>query len=166
LHWGRLGTLQRELHSGLLGTFLNCEERERERERERESNCQCFCEARMYSLTVHQVQLPCARSDSLIDHKSSISSSSTATWRGGSSIRRSLELRVCVHPQFHCTHQQLLKYTALLPRAHGIETEAALIDHGNCKLSCFIPLYVCLLPSSHSSSHSTCGCFICRKILP
>ncbi|CAK9208155.1 unnamed protein product [Sphagnum troendelagicum] len=47
----------------------------------------------MYSSTVQQVQLPCTRSDSLIDHKSSISSSSTATWRGGSSIRRSLELR-------------------------------------------------------------------------
>jgi hypothetical protein len=153
LHWGRLGTLQRELHLGLLGTFLNYEERERERE----SNCQCFCEAIMYSSTVQQVQLPCARSDSLIDHKSSISSSSTATWRGGSSIRRSLQLRVCVHPQFHFTQQQLLQYTALLPRAHGIETEAALIDHGNCKLSCFIPLCVCLLPSSHSSSHSTCG---------
>ncbi len=136
----------------------------RERERERESNCQCFCEGIMYSSTVQQVQLPCARSDSLIDHKSSISSSSTATWRGGRSIRRSLQLRVCVHPQFHFTHQQLLQYTVLLPRAHGIETEAALIDHGSCKLSCFIPLCVCLLPPSHSSSHSTCGCFICRKI--
>ncbi len=51
-------------------------------------------------------------------------------------------LRVCVHPQFHFAHQQLLQYTALLPRAHRIETAAALRDHGNCKLSCVILLCV------------------------
>jgi hypothetical protein len=38
-----------------------------------------------------------------------------------------------VHPQFYFTHQQILQCTALLPRAHGIETEAAIRDHGNCK---------------------------------
>jgi hypothetical protein len=38
-----------------------------------------------------------------------------------------------VQPQFHFTHHQLLQQTALLPRAHGIETaEVALRDHCNC----------------------------------
>jgi hypothetical protein len=94
-----------------------------------------FCEAPMPSSTVQQVQLPCASSDSLLHHNSSRgSSSSPTTWRRGKSISRSLLLRVCVHPQFDFTHRQLLQYVALLPRVHGIETEAALREHGNCKL--------------------------------
>jgi hypothetical protein len=116
--------------------------------RERESNYQSYCEAAMSSSTMQQVQLSYARSGSLLDHKSRSSSSSTTTWRRRRSIRRSLRLRVCVHPQFHFTHQQLLQHTALLPRAHGIETQAALRDKGNCKLSCVIPFCVsvyCLL---------------------
>ncbi len=98
--------------------------------------------------SVQQAQLPCARSNSFLDHKSKTSRSSTTTWRRGRSTRTSLLLRVCVHPQFHFTHRQLLQCTSLLPRAHRIETEAALRDHGNCKLSCFVPLSVsvyCLL---------------------
>jgi hypothetical protein len=55
------------------------------------------------SSSVQQVQLPYARSHSFFDHKSSSSSSSTATWRRGRSTRRSLLLRVCVHTQFHFT---------------------------------------------------------------
>jgi hypothetical protein len=116
--------------------------------RERESNYQCFCEAAMSLSTMQQVQLSYARSGSLLDHKSRSSSSSTTTWRRRRSTRRSLRLCVCVHPQFHFTHQQLLQYTALLPRAHGIETQAALRDNSNCKLSCVIPFCVsfyCLL---------------------
>jgi len=98
--------------------------------------------------SVQQAQLPCARSNSFLDHKSKTSRSSTTTWRRGRSTRRSLPLRVRVHPQFHFTHRQLLQCTSLLPRAHRIETEAALRDHGNCKLPCFFPLCVsvyCLL---------------------
>jgi hypothetical protein len=86
------------------------------------------------SSSLQQVSLPCSRSNSFLDHKRrrSDSSSSTTTRKRG---RRSfLLLRVCVHPPLHFTHQQLLQYTALLPRAHGIETEVALRDHGNCKL--------------------------------
>jgi hypothetical protein len=49
---------------------------------------------------VQQVKLPCTTFDSLLDHKSSSSSSnsSTTTWRRGRSLRKSLLLRVCVHP--------------------------------------------------------------------
>jgi hypothetical protein len=107
-----------------------------------------LCEAAMSLSSVQQAQLPCARSNSFLDHKSKTSRSSTTTWRRGRSTRTSLLLRVCVHPQFHFTHRQLLQCTSLLPRAHRIETEAALRDHGNCKLSCFVPLCVsvyCLL---------------------
>jgi hypothetical protein len=43
---------------------------------------------------------------------------------------------VCVHPQLFFSCQQLLQYTALLSKAHPIETEAAPRDHGNCKLPC------------------------------
>jgi hypothetical protein len=138
---------------------LDCEgsEREREREREREQ-LPMFLRAAMSSSTVQQVKLPCTTFDSLLDHKSSSSSnSSTTTWRRGRLLRKSLQLRVCVHPQFYFTHQQILQCTALLPRAHGIETEAAIRGHGNCKLSYSSSLCVCLLPSFHSPSHSTCG---------
>ncbi len=61
--------------------------------------------------------------------------------------RRILLLRVSVHRQFHFTHQQLSEYTVLHSRLHRIETKAALRDHGKCKFSCVVPLYV--LPSSH-----------------
>jgi hypothetical protein len=64
--------------------------------------------------------------------------------------RSFLLLRVCVHPPLHFTHQQqLLQYTALIPRAHGIETEVALRDHGNCKL------FLCCSSLSLSRSLST-----------
>jgi hypothetical protein len=123
------------------------------REREQLS---MFLRAAMSSSTVQQVKLPCTTFDSLLDHKSSSSSnSSTTTWRRGRLLRKSLQLRVCVHPQFYFTHQQILQCTALLPRAHGIETEAAIRGHGNCKLSYSSSLCVCLLPSFHSPSHST-----------
>jgi hypothetical protein len=82
-----------------------------------------------------QVQLPCARSNSFVDHKSSSSSSSTTSrWRRG---KRSLLLlrHVCVHPQLHFTHQQLLQYhTTFVPRLYRIKaTVAAFKDEGNCK---------------------------------
>jgi hypothetical protein len=121
------------------------------------------------SSSLQQVSLPCSRSNSFLDHKrrrSNRSSSTTTRKRGRRSF---LLLRVCVHPPLHFTHQQqLLQYTALLPRAHGIETEVALRDHGNCNFflccsSLSLCRGLCLLPSS--SSHSTCGWFICRKIL-
>jgi hypothetical protein len=77
-------------------------------------------------------QLPCARSHSFLEHESS-SISFTTTWRRGKSTkRRSSLLRDCVHPQLHFT-QQLFQYTALLPRVHGIKTEATLRVHGNCQ---------------------------------
>jgi hypothetical protein len=114
-----------------------------------ESNyCKGFCET-MSSLSMGEVQLPCARSNSFLDHKRR--RRSTTRWIRGRSIKRSLPLRVWVHPQLQFTHQQLLQYTALLPRAHRTETVAALRDYGNRKLSCIRPL--CLL------------CFVCRKIL-
>ncbi len=47
-----------------------------------------------------------------------------------------------MHPQFHFTHQQLLRNTALLLRVHRIQAVVALRDHGNCKLSCLVPLSV------------------------
>jgi hypothetical protein len=140
--------------------YLGCAwiaRREREREREREQ-LPMFVRAAMSSSRVQQVKLPCTTFDSLLDHKSSSSSnSSTTTWRRGRSLRKGLLPRVFVHPQFYFTHQQILQCTALLPRAHGIETEAAIRDHGNCKLSCSSSLCVCLLHSFHSPSHSTCG---------
>jgi hypothetical protein len=53
-------------------------------------------------------------------------------------------LRVCVHPRLHYTHQlvlrvcvQLLQYTAFLPRAHGMETKAAL-NRGQRQLQAFL----------------------------
>jgi hypothetical protein len=80
-----------------------------------------------------QVQVPCARSNSFVDHKSSSSSSTTTRWRRG---KRSLLLlrHVCVHPQLHFTHQQLLQYyTTFVPRLHRIKaTVAAFKDEGNC----------------------------------
>ncbi|CAM6061129.1 unnamed protein product [Sphagnum tenellum] len=76
--------------------------------------------------SVEQVQLSCARSKSFLEHGSS--SSSTTKWR---SSRRSLLLPVCVHQQLYFTHQQRSQDTEFLPRAHRIETEAALRDHGN-----------------------------------
>ncbi len=108
-----------------------------------------FYKAAMSSSTVQQMQLPCARSDSLRDHKSRSSNMSTTTWRKGRSIRGSLLLCVCVHPQFHFTHQ-LLQYNILLPRVHMIEKDAALRDGGNCKLSCSSSMRGCLLPFSHN----------------
>ncbi len=89
------------------------------------------------------MRLPCARSNSFLDHKSS--SSSTTTWITGRSTRRSLSLRVCVHPQLHFIRQQLLQYTALLPRAPRIETEATLRDNCNCKLFVLFLSVYCLL---------------------
>jgi hypothetical protein len=87
--------------------------------------------------------LQCPRFNSFLDHKSSSSSSSssTTTWRRGRSTRKSLLLRG-VHPQFHFTHQQLLRNTALLLRVHRIQAVVVLRDHGNCKLSCLVPLSV------------------------
>jgi hypothetical protein len=63
-------------------------------------------------------------------------------------------LRVSVHPPFHFIHQQLTQYTALHSRQPRMETKAALRDHGNCKLSCVVHLYV--LPPSNN----TCVLFI------
>jgi hypothetical protein len=103
------------------------------------------------SWSLQQFQSLCARSRPFLDHKGSISS--TSTWRRGSSTRRNLLLRVCVHLQFHCTHQQLLQHAALLPRAHQIQTETAFRDHGKCKLSCLVPL------GPLRSSHSVCVLF-------
>jgi hypothetical protein len=51
-------------------------------------------------------------------------------------------------------YQQLAQYTALHSRQPRMETKAALRDHGNCKLSCVVPLYV--LPSSNN----TCVLFL------
>jgi hypothetical protein len=49
-------------------------------------------------------------------------------------------------PHLHCTHQQLLQYTALLPRARPIEAKAPLRDQGRCKPSCAVCLSLyCLL---------------------
>jgi hypothetical protein len=103
----------------------------------------CFCIVVIScSLSVHRVQLLCAGYNSFLDHKSS--SSSTSAWRRGRSTKTmSLLLHVCVHSQRPSTNQQILHYSALLrPRAHGIETEAALRDHCNCKLSCVVRLRV------------------------
>ncbi len=61
-----------------------------------------------------------------------------------SSTRRSLLLRVCVHRQSQFTHQQLLQYAAFLPRVHRMETEAPIRAPGKCKLSCVVPLSVCV----------------------
>jgi hypothetical protein len=101
------------------------------------------------------VRLPCARSNAFLDHKSS--SSSTTTWITERSTRRSLLLRVCVHPQLHFIRQQLLQYTALLPRAPRIETEATLRDNCNCKL------FVLFL--SVTAFFSQYVCFVCRDNL-
>jgi hypothetical protein len=100
---------------------------------------------------MQQVQFLSARSNSVLDLKSS--SSTTAWWRG-TSTKRSLLLCVCVNPQFHFTHQQIMQYTALLLRVYRAETKAALIGHGNCKLSCVV--LICLFPSFNS----TCALFL------
>jgi hypothetical protein len=93
-HSNELQTLQRELHFGLLGILLDCEEREREK------LPRVFWEAAMSSSSsMQQVQCPSATSNSVEGHKSS-SSSSTTAWRRESSTRRSLLLRVCVHLQW------------------------------------------------------------------
>jgi hypothetical protein len=46
----------------------------------------------------------------------------------------------------------------ILPRAHWIETEAALRDPGKCKLSCALNLSVCLLPCYHGLFAEKCWC--------
>jgi hypothetical protein len=112
----------------VLGMLLDCEERDWQR----------FCEA-MSSSAVQQEQLPCARSNYFLNHKSSCS---TTSCRRGRCTRRNLLLGVCVHPLFHFTHQQLSQYTALLSGPRLIETEAALTDHFNCKLCCVVLLCV------------------------
>lgn len=62
----------RELHLGLLGMLLHCEEPER-------AIVKDFCEGAMsLSSSVQQVQLASAISKSFLNHKSS--SSSTTTW--------------------------------------------------------------------------------------
>jgi len=95
------------------------------------------------SSSVQQAQFLCATSNSFEGHKSSSSSSTTAR-RRESSTRRSLLLRVSVHRQSQFTHQQLLQYAGFLPRVHRIETEAAIRALGECKLSCVVPLSVCV----------------------
>ncbi len=110
---------------------------------ERESSCQGFCEG-ILSSSLQQVQFPCAGCNSFLDHKDN--SSTTTTWGMGRTTTRSLLLLVCLHPHLHCTHQQLLQYTALLPRARPIETKAPLRDQGRCKPSCAVRLSLyCLL---------------------
>ncbi len=150
----------------LRGMSLECEERETETETERaivKGSCNVVMSSSSSSL-VQQLAFAARTANCFLDHESRSSSSnissSTITWKSGRSTwRRSLPLlRVCVHPQLHLAHQQLLQYTArLLPRSHRIETEAALRGRGNCKLCCVLPfsLCVCLL----SSSHSTCSLF-------
>jgi hypothetical protein len=112
--------------------------------REREKLPRVFWEAAMSSSSpMQQVQCPCAKSNSFEGHKSSSSTSTTAC-RRESSTRRSLLLRVCVHPQSQFTHQQLLQCARFLPRVHRIETEATIRAPGECKLSCVVPLSVCV----------------------
>jgi hypothetical protein len=95
------------------------------------------------SSSMQQVRCPCATFNSFQGHKSN-SNSSTSAWRRESSTRRSLLIRVCVHRQSQFTHQQLLQYARFLPRVHRIETEAAIRAPGECKLSCVVPLSVCV----------------------
>ncbi len=122
--------------------YFGCSSRVLEYE-ERESSCQGFCEG-MSSSSVQQVQFPCAGCNSFLDHKDN--SSTTATWGIGRPTTRSLLLLVCLHPHLHCTHQHLLQYTALLPRARPIEIKAPLRDQGRCKPSCAVRLSLyCLL---------------------
>jgi hypothetical protein len=106
--------------------YFGCSSRVLEYE-ERESSCQGFCEG-MSSSSVQQVQFPCAGCNSFLDHKDN--SFTTATWGIGRPTMRSLLLLVCLHSHLHCTHQQLLQYTALLPRARPLETKAPLRDQG------------------------------------
>jgi hypothetical protein len=101
-----------------------------------EGDWQRFCDA-MSSSAVQQEQLPCARSNYFLNHKSSCS---TTSCRRGRCTRRNLLLGVCVHPLF--THQQLSQYTAFLSGPRRIETEAALTDHFNCKLQTSQSSYV------------------------
>jgi len=95
------------------------------------------------SSSMQQVQCPCATSNSSEGQKSS-TSTSTSAWRRESSTRGSLLHRVCLHRQSQFTHQQLLQYAGFLPRVHRIETEAAIRAPGECKLSCVVPLSVCV----------------------
>jgi hypothetical protein len=138
LHLGRLRTFERELHLGLLGMLLGCEQRQ---------NCQGFLPKQ--KILVQQVQLPCARSNPGSRSQTQQLHHHMESW-----TRRILLLRVSVDPQFHFTHQQLSQHTALHSRLPRIETKAALRDHGKCKLSCVVPLYV--LPSSNN----TCVLFL------
>ncbi len=122
--------------------YFGCSSRVLEYE-ERESSCQGFCEG-MSSSSVQQVQFPCAGCNSFLDHKDN--SSTTATWGIGRPTTRSLLLLVCLRSHLHCTHQQLLQYTALLPRARPIETKAPPRNQGRCKPSCAVRLSLyCLL---------------------
>ncbi len=91
---------ERIAFGSVLGMLLDCEERD----------WQLFCEA-MSSSAMQQEQLPCARSNYFLNHKTSCS---TTSCRRGRCTRRNLLLRVCVHPLFHFTHQQLSQYTALI----------------------------------------------------
>ncbi len=132
LHLGRLrmDAWERLLH---LGEFFSIAGSWTLRERERAIAKVSFCEVVMSSSSSvqQQVRLPCARSNSFVDHKNSSSSSITTRWRRG---KREVG-HVCVHPQLHFTHQQLLQYyTTFVPRLYRIKaTVVAFKDKGNCK---------------------------------
>jgi hypothetical protein len=119
------------LRCGRLRMLLECEEREREREQLPMFSAKHQCLHQQYSKCNFHVQVPTLCFTTIA---TAGAPAPPTTWRRGKSISRSLLLRVCVHPQFDFTHRQLLQYVALLPRVLGIETEAALREHGNCKL--------------------------------
>jgi hypothetical protein len=92
---------------------------------------------------LQQVQLPCARFLSLLDHKENHSEKKSffivATPPPHGEEGGQLGGACCyyVHLKF-----QLLQNTTPLPEAHKIKIEVAFRDHNNCKLSCVVPLFV------------------------
>ncbi len=117
-------------------------------EQERGSKLPMFYKAAMSSSIIQQVQLPCARSNSLHDHKSSSGNMSSTMWKKGRSLKGSLLVCVYVHLQFHFTHQQLLQYNTLLPRVHMIEKmrhSEMVTDVSFCVLPPCLSVYYLLL---------------------
>jgi hypothetical protein len=53
-----------------------------------------------------------------------------------------------MHPQLHCTHQQLLQCTILCRKSHLIETNVALVEQDGCKFSCILSFYTTFISQS------------------
>ncbi len=134
LHWGRLRMLHRELHLGLLGMLLHCEERERERERaiangsarqqclhQQCSKCNCRLQAPTLCLTTKAPPPPPPHGE-----------------EGGRSGGACCYAIVC-SPNSSLPISNFCSTPHFFPERTKQKRQR---NHGNCKVSCVVPLCV------------------------